>query len=76
MDLAEDSPVRSSLLCKVLEDPKHMGFSRVEDAAYLCLALVIGAADTVGKLFSTPQHSALTSKIRAGCRLGLSSRQC
>ncbi|KAK4495443.1 hypothetical protein PRZ48_013774 [Zasmidium cellare] len=44
--MADRSAIRDSLLCKIIEDDKHLGFESVEEGAYFCLMLTIGAADT------------------------------
>jgi len=47
MDENEKGPlVKESLMNKILEDGKSLGFSTKEEGAYLCLMLTIGAADT------------------------------
>lgn len=46
----EDSVLRTSFLRIVLDDEKHLGFETVEEAAYVLLMLVIGAADTVRRV--------------------------
>lgn len=38
--------MQDAFLPRVLEDEKHLGFSSLEEAAYLSLQLIIGAADT------------------------------
>lgn len=44
--MSDRSSIRESLLCKVIEDDKHLGFDSMEEGAYFCLMLTIGAADT------------------------------
>ena len=44
--MKDRSAVRESLLCKIVEDEKHLGFPSVEEGAYFALMLTIGAADT------------------------------
>ncbi|KAK5116576.1 hypothetical protein LTR85_009201 [Meristemomyces frigidus] len=38
--------VKESLISKILEDDKNLGFETKDEGAYLCLMLTIGAADT------------------------------
>ncbi|KAH7124336.1 cytochrome P450 [Dactylonectria macrodidyma] len=42
----EDSNFRPSFLRMVVDDEKHLGFQTVEEAAYLSLMVLLGAADT------------------------------
>lgn len=44
----EDSNFRPAFLRMVVDDEKHLGFQTVEEAAYLSLMVLLGAADTVG----------------------------
>lgn len=44
--MSDRSSIRESLLCKIIEDDKHLGFDSIEEGAYFCLMLTIGAADT------------------------------
>ena len=44
--MKDRSVIQESLLCKIVEDDKHLGFDSREEAAYFCLMLTIGAADT------------------------------
>ena len=47
MEPKQDSVLRSAFLRMVLDDKKLLGFESEEEAAYLCLNLVLAAADTV-----------------------------
>lgn len=44
--MKDRSAVRESLLCKIVEDEKNLGFPFVEEGAHFALMLTIGAADT------------------------------
>lgn len=44
----ENSVFRPAFLRMVIDDEKNLGFQTVEEAAYMCLNVLIGAADTVG----------------------------
>lgn len=44
--MADRSLIKDSLLCKVVEDDKHLGFPSKEEGAYLCLQLTIAGSDT------------------------------
>lgn len=44
--MPDRSAIKDSLLCKIIEDEKHLGFESKEEGAYFCLMLTIGAADT------------------------------
>lgn len=43
---AASARLEESLLAKIIEDNKHLGFGSKEEGAFFCLMLTIGAADT------------------------------
>ena len=45
-NMSDRTSIQDSLMVKILEDEKHLGFPTVEEGAYFCLMLTIGAADT------------------------------
>jgi hypothetical protein len=48
---------QESLLRRVLNDENLLGFESADEAAFLSLQLIIGAADTVGHHISVPERS-------------------
>ncbi|KAF2163075.1 hypothetical protein M409DRAFT_26521 [Zasmidium cellare ATCC 36951] len=44
--MADRDAIQDSLLCKIIEDEKYLGFQTLEEGAYFCLMLTVGAADT------------------------------
>lgn len=76
LEPAEGSLLRSSLIYRVLDDLEHIGFDCPEDAAYLCLVLVIGAADTVRVLVVSLPIIVLIRANRVASLPGHFSRLC
>lgn len=44
--MPDRSLIKDSLLCKIVEDPKHLGFASKEEGANLCMQLTIAGSDT------------------------------
>lgn len=44
--MSDRSLIKDSLMCKIVEDEKNLGFPSKEEGAYLCLQLTIAGSDT------------------------------
>lgn len=42
----ERALIKDSLMCKIVEDEKHLGFDTKEEGAYVCMQLTIAGSDT------------------------------
>lgn len=65
-----------ALLSKALKDEKLLGFSCEDEAAYMSLMLIIGAADTVSLPGCATWTMSDSRKFRARFPLGASLKQC